>query len=76
MTKFKVGDAVTWCGVEGKVIKDYKFKSDKSASLEVEFPEIRIQSFAEVRAFSETFDYEGKLHFWHKEPSLKHLTNS
>ncbi len=59
MTKpFKVGDRVTWCGVEGVVV----LGEHKNYPARVEFDE----SF-------ENFTEDGKFLDWHKEPSLFHV---
>lgn len=70
--KFKVGDEVEWCGIKGKVVKDHKFKHPEAASLEVEFEAIvQIFTHGSLRRQTQTFLYDGRLHPWHREPSLK-----
>jgi hypothetical protein len=70
MDRFKVGDLVWWCGVPGRVTHDHKFPSELAASLRVEF-EVYAPNSVTASKQSETFMYDGRLHNWHKEPSLK-----
>ena len=70
--KFQVGDRVSWCGVPGKIVKDYKFKFEEAASLEVEF-DIQTSISGGRVPHTANFLYDGRLLPWHSEPSLKLL---
>lgn len=65
---FKVGDLVSWCGAKGKVVQDYEFKDPKAASLLVEF---EVKDARGDRPLTQTFMYDGRMHDWHTEPSLR-----
>ena len=69
--KFKIGDRVTFCGVNGVVIKDYKFAYKDALSLLVEF-----EAHASVPGLANqkqqiTFSYDGRIFPWVIEPILK-----
>lgn len=69
--RFKVGDKVSWAGVSGIVIDDYKFKHPEAASLLVMFDAPATEQGIPNAKQKATFLYDGRFHHWHKEPSLR-----
>lgn len=72
MLRFKVGDLVSWAGANGAVVYDHKYKHPNAASLVVEFEHLVTSPGSAPRPIPVAFHYDGRLHFWHKEPSLRH----
>ena len=67
--RFKVGDRVSWCGALGTVKKDFKFRSELSASLLVEFDHATDVTFPGQKV-TEMFMYDGRYRHWHLAKSL------
>ena len=65
MMEFKVGDVVDWCGCLGVVTSESKHcRSDGDY--------YRIRVCFDGNSISDNYFYkDGKLCYWHKEPSLK-----
>jgi hypothetical protein len=73
--RFQVGEKVVWAGVQGTIIKDFKFKSELAASLLVEFEAYGAAGANKpAQKITQFFMYDGRLSHWHKEPSLERTT--